>query len=128
MTTRGDIFDLEIGDVPPSLNRIGTRGSRFAYHRAKKKWEGYFTIALLSSGVPKGLAKVEATATCRFHTRHKRDEGNYRWMLEKALGDALQINGCLDDDSSEEFTFGKLRFEKEPGVPRTIVTLEVLKK
>lgn len=120
-------FVLDIPDVPPSLNGMGfgSRGAHMKFHRLKKQWEGYFTIALLEVKVPKKMAQVVATALCRFKDRRKRDEGNFRFMLEKALGDALQLNGVIADDTPDQFTFPKLEIEPDRGVPRTLVTLEV---
>lgn len=94
-------------------------------HRIKKEWEGKLLAAMLKAKVPKGLSQVQATAHCRFKTSHKRDEGNFRWLLEKALGDALQLHGALDDDTVDEFTFPKLTIEPGKGKPRTVITLEV---
>lgn len=123
----GDIFELTIAATPPSLNAasLGSRGAHMKFHRLKKEWEGHITAGLLKAQVPKGLERVHATAVCRFPSRRKRDEGNFRYLLEKALGDTLQLNGCLEDDTPEQFTFGKLVFDADRGPARTILTLEV---
>lgn len=123
----GDIFELNIPDTPPSLNAasLGSKGAHMKFHRLKKRWEGMIVITLLEARVPKGLERVHATAVCRFPSRRKRDEGNFRYLLEKALGDALQLHGCLDDDTPEKYTFGKLVFDPDRGPARTLVTLEV---
>lgn len=122
-----DLYELSIPEVPPSLNGMGFggRNSHMKLHRLKKRWEGYFVITLLENKVPKALTRVRASARLRFRVKRRRDEGNFRWLLEKALGDALQANGNLDDDTADEFTFGTLTFEADRGQPRTTVTLEV---
>jgi hypothetical protein len=121
------IYELDIPDTPPSLNAasLGSRGAHMKFHRVKKQWQGYLLITFLETKLPKGLFTVHATALLRFPQRRKRDEGNFRFMLEKALGDALQINGHLEDDTPDQFTFGKLTFEEERGTPRTLVRLSI---
>lgn len=120
-------YTLSIPGTPPSLNaaKLGSKGAHMKFHREKKKWEGMCVVALLEQKVPKGLTRVRATAVCRFPQKRRRDEGNFRYLLEKALGDALQINGNLSDDTADEFNFGKLAFDPETGTPLTTITLEV---
>ena len=127
MTTGADIYELSIPGTPPSLNGMGFggRASHMKLHRLKKEWEGLMLITLLEMRVPKKLTKVIATARLRFTVKRKRDEGNFRWLLEKALGDVLQTNGNLADDTPEQFTFTGLDFDPIKGSPRTTITLEV---
>lgn len=82
-------------------------------------------IALLEQRVPKGAERVEATACLRFPVLRRRDEGNFRVVLEKALGDALQLHGVIADDTPDQFRFGKITFDEEKGTPLTIVELEL---
>lgn len=110
--------------IPPSLNTIGTRGSHWVVARHKKRWQGAYEALLLSSTLPRGLERVEATASLRFPVRRRRDEGNYRWLIEKALGDALVNGGWLQDDTSAEFRFGRVEFEEETGPARTTIRIE----
>lgn len=115
------IVELEFGNVPPSINT--RRGEHWAKTRKRKQdWQDWFFLALLEQKVPK-LKKVHATAAIRLPRSRRRDEGNYRDVLEKALGDALQLQ-WLADDTPEFFTFGEVTFDKEPGRSRTIVRLE----
>jgi hypothetical protein len=118
------MIQLVYNDTPPSLNRIGTRGSRWAVTRAKARWQGILEQLLLISGLRRGQARIHATASLRLPLRRTRDEGNYRWCLEKALGDALVNGRWLPDDTPEHFTFGELTFE-QPGPGRTTVTLQI---
>ena len=53
-----------------------------------------------------------------FPTRIRRDQGNYRFLTEKALGDALVMGGWLRDDSWEFFEFGGFGMQYEKGVKR----------
>ena len=118
------IVQLHLPGTPPSLNQTGASRSWQRFYREKKKWEGYCMIALLEMKVPKGLARVEASALLRFASKRRRDEGNFRVVLEKALGDALQLHGAIADDTPEQFSFGKVAFDEEKGDPLTIVELE----
>lgn len=116
-------WDLRLPGTPPSFNKVGHSGNRWAWSREVKKWKGYCMIGLLEARVPKTLAFVRASAVCHFTTNRKRDEGNYRTILEKALGDALQL-GWLDDDDPDHFEFGRVRFGEKSNPPLTVVRLE----
>jgi hypothetical protein len=120
MTTQ-TIATLTHGATPPSLNQIGTRGSRWAVHRAKKQWQHTLEMLLLEAGLP-ALETVEASAVLRFPTRRRRDAGNHSWLLEKALGDAL-VPRWLPDDTADRFRFFGVEFDDEQGTPLTIVTI-----
>ena len=104
-------------DVPPSLNE---RGHWAAYQRHKKRWDKIFTDLLVAEVLPE-LARVEATAKLWFPIARRRDEGNFRWLLEKSLGDALQVR-WLADDTPEFYSCGRIEFERGP--KRTEVVLE----
>lgn len=114
---------LDIPQTPPSLNALGTRGSHWVVTRAKREWQQIFEGCLLAGHVQRQLGLVRASAVMRFPTRRRRDEGNYRWLLEKALGDALTNGGWLEDDTADLFRFAQLDFDAEVGAPRTLVTL-----
>jgi hypothetical protein len=111
-------------DTPPSLNRMGTRGSHWATSRAKKQWQQNLGMLLLVNRIPRNLQHVTASAVLRFPTRRRRDEDNHSWLLAKALGDAL-VNGWLPDDTPEHFRFAGLTFDPEPGPRRTTITLRL---
>jgi hypothetical protein len=117
-------FQLRLYETPPSLNRF-TGGSKGPYHRAKASWQKQLGTSLMVAGVPRGLKKVEASALLTFPVKRKRDEGNMRFLLEKALGDILVEGGWLPDDQAGAFTFSKLSIDPEKGGPLTVVTLEV---
>jgi hypothetical protein len=113
---------IELAACPPSLNRDAGRHWR-VFHRKKQAWQADIERLLLAEQLPRGLARVHATASLRFPQRRRRDEGNFRWLLEKALGDALTNGRWLADDTAEEFTTGALVFENERGPQRTTLTL-----
>lgn len=108
-------------DVPPSINVIASRGSHWPVTTAKKTWQGICEVLLLTAKLPRPLDAVHATASLRFPVNRVRDEGNFRWLLEKALGDALVNGGWLADDDPARFTFGALTFEAECGPKRTTI-------
>lgn len=121
-----NIYELSLPDVPASLNRVGSRGrSHWAWTNEKKKWEGLIGIGLMQAKVPRGLMRVEATAILRFPTKRRRDEGNFRTMLEKALGDILVSGGWLPDDDPDCFSFRELSFDSDKGPAETRIRLKV---
>jgi hypothetical protein len=124
VTAIGTTTALYVADTPPSLNRMGTRGSHWATSRAKKQWQQNLGMLLLVNGVPRNLHHVTASAVLRFPVRRGRDEDNHAWLLAKALGDAL-VNGWLPDDTPEHFRFAGLTFDPEPGPRRTTITLRL---
>lgn len=114
---------LTYADTPPSLNQTGTRGSHWVVGRMKKLWQTNLEILLMEARLPRGLVSVTASASMRFSVRRDRDEGNHRWLLEKALGDALVNGGWLPDDTAGQFRFGQVLFEDERGPRRTTIEL-----
>lgn len=128
MSNEKRAFELDVPGIPKSLNQVGSRGSRFAWQNEKKAWEGMLWTACTIAKLPRDLAFVHAVAILHPTTNRRRDEGNYRTMLEKALGDALQLGGWLADDSPEFFKFGSLAFGVPEKPARTVVILEVDEK
>jgi hypothetical protein len=110
--------------VPPSLNAVGFHSHWTVGRKAKQDWEQWLSIALMEQRVPKGLKRVEATATLRFKQKRRRDEGNHRTLLEKALGDVLQGRGYLEDDTPDFYRFGRLTMLAPVPQPETIVVLD----
>lgn len=111
-----------LAETPPSLNVIAGRGSRWTFSRAKRRWQSDLGIALMADGLPRGLHRVEVSAVLTFPTRRRRDAGNHRVLVEKALGDALVEGGWLPDDTPEHFDFGAVTFGL--GHPRTTISLD----
>jgi hypothetical protein len=104
--------------APPSMNVLGS-GNRFAYQAMKKAWQEVLTGALERVELPRGLSHVLVEGQCTFPDRDVRDQGNHRFMLEKAMGDALVAGGWLPDDAWEFYEFGGLAAVYEKGVSRT---------
>lgn len=90
-----------------SLNVLGS-GNRFTYQAMKKGWTEALTLALGESGLQRGLQRVMVEGLMCFPTRTKRDQGNHRFIVEKALGDALTAGGWLEDDDWDRYSFGGL--------------------
>lgn len=112
---------------PASMNKApasGSRGARMARHKAKRGLEADLSRLLLAAEVPRPIPgdRVRATAELLFPAARRRDEGNYRTALEKALGDALAPHDpehpfrWLSDDTPEHFTFGAVTFGLTPAV------------
>jgi hypothetical protein len=115
---------LCVPGTPPSLNQIGYRSHWAVGRKAKQDWEQFLSIALMEQGVPRRLKRVEATATLRFKQKRRRDEGNFKALLDKALGDVLQAGGWLADDTPDYYRFGELTFLAPVPQPETIVLLD----
>lgn len=119
------IYKLSLPETPPSFNQVGHSGNRWAWTQAKKYWQQMIEVALMASGMPRSQTSLHATAVLTFPTRRRRDVGNFRTLLEKCLGDALVNGGWLDDDTPDQFEFGKLIFDPETGPANTTLILEV---
>lgn len=103
-------YVVTLSDTPPSFNAVGHTGNRWAWTKAKKDWQATIEMALMVAGVPRGLGNVVARAELHFPTNRRRDEGNYRTLLEKCLGDALVNGRWLKDDTPEFFRFDRILF------------------
>lgn len=114
-------YCLSYPDTPPSFNKVGHTGNRWTWTREKKRWQEFIEMMLLIDKVPRGLVHVDARAELLFPTKRKRDEGNYRVLLEKCLGDALVNGEWLIDDTSQFYRFGAVRFDH--GAARTKLIL-----
>lgn len=113
-----------IGETPPSLNRVA--GRRWEWTKAKRRWQTDLGVLLMAERLPRGLQRVEASAVLTFPTNRRRDEGNYRSLLEKSLGDALVEGGWLDDDTPDYFAFNAVTFAL--GSARTTLDLTACPK
>lgn len=113
---------IRIREVPPSLNQLGS-GNRMKFWRIKKEWQAKFLGALTAVELPHGLDRVIVEGQITFPVHRRRDEGNFRFFLEKALGDTLTAGGWLKDDDADSYSFGSLLFAVEPGISEVILTL-----
>lgn len=84
--------------APPSLNAGGTGIDWTVYSNLRDGWKAMFEEALRGSGLEPCEA-ISVEAQIGFADRRTRDEGNVRWLIEKALGDVLVEHGYLPDDS-----------------------------
>lgn len=98
-----------------SLNVFGSGANRFTYQNAKAQWEEVFRELLEVAGLPKGLGRIVVEATMCFPDRAARDQGNFRFIVEKALGDCLVEHGWLYDDDWSRYEFGNLAYRYEKG-------------
>lgn len=119
------IYEVKLPETPPSFNKVGHTGNRWAWTKMKKAWQEDIEWGLIACGVPRNREFAEVTAVLRFSTKRRRDAGNYRTLLEKVTGDALVSVGVIPDDVPDHFEFGKLIFDKETGPAETRLILEV---
>lgn len=114
---------LTVDRVPPSLNEALKKGGWRWYHQTKKTWGELLGAELRRANVPT-LTHLYAMGRITFPNRIVRDQGNYRFMVEKALGDAAQAVGVLVDDNWDLYEFGDLTYRYEKDVRRTEVILQ----
>lgn len=107
---------------PPSLNALGD-GNRFAYRAMKEAWQRRIVELLEQTDLPRPLDHVLAEGVLVVPDRARRDQGNHRFLLEKALGDALTAGGWLEDDDWARYEFGGLQAVYDKGVSRMRVML-----
>jgi hypothetical protein len=110
--------------APPSMNSGNHSMQPMAYQALKHAWQDAFADLLEASGLPRGLESVSVEGLVGFPTRAVRDGGNFRWMIEKALGDALVsgsdnvAGGWIEDDCFFpvcRYEFGGLQAVHAPG-------------
>lgn len=123
--------------LPPRISVNATRGQHWARTlKLRRRLTAMLSELLVAEGVPQPIPgdRVHATAVLTFPTARRRDEGNFRAELEKALGDTLAPpppkglppgavisleRRWLTDDTPEHFTFGELTFDVRRGAPAT---------
>lgn len=119
--------DMVHAGVPPSFNAMQqgqhTGRSHFVYQALKHGWMDALKELLDETELPQPLAHVHAEGLLCFPDRRERDQGNFRVLLEKALGDVLVDGGWLPDDSWSYYEFGNLRRTYAKGEAWTQVTL-----
>jgi hypothetical protein len=108
--------------APPSMNLLGS-GNQFAYQAHKSAWQEALIELLEEADLPRPVARIVAEGEVTFPDRRKRDQGNHRFFVEKALGDALVTGGWLEDDDWTRYEFGGLAAMYEKGVSRTRLML-----
>lgn len=118
-----DWYEVWVGATPPSFNRAGMSGSRWTLMKVVKQWREMLGMAMLAAAAPRDCNLVVATATITFPSRRRRDAENFRVVLSKALGDALQDYGAIPDDTAEYYRLADVELVVEPGVSRTSLRL-----
>lgn len=107
-------------ELAKSLNVLGSGGGDLhVYVDQKERLEAAFIEELDKSGLPRGLQSVVVECHITFGDQHGRDEGNIRFFLEKALGDALITGHWLPDDTFypvRHYTFGGIQPAYDPTV------------
>lgn len=100
--------------TPVSLNVFGS-GSQFLYQTVKRSWHDALGALLAQSDLPRPLESVYVIGEMCFADGRTRDQGNYRFVVEKALGDVLQTMGYLHDDNWQAYSFGDLAYRHIKG-------------
>lgn len=118
---------ITLDRVPPSMNKLGARGKPLQWHRMKKAWqrllEGELMLGASRGAIPKRVASVVVTGVMEFPTNRGRDEGNFRSLVEKALGDALKNGGWIEDDTPDYYRFERLELVGGCDDKKTILDL-----
>lgn len=99
----------------PTLNLFGSGNHWQTYQGAKKNWEVWLADRLEESGLPRGLESVLVEGRLCFPTRNAPDQGNHRYFIEKVLGDVLEGEGWIPNDSWDHYEFGNLARVVRPG-------------
>lgn len=111
---------LALPYTPPSLNKI-TGGNGWAWRGEKAALQRDLEMLLLAERIPRPVEHIAASASLAFPVARRRDEGNFRALIEKSLGDALVNGRWLIDDTPEHFQFGGLTFTRGPSA--TLIAL-----
>lgn len=115
------------GVLPKSFNQIGASGNWRAWQSAKKDWEGRMVKLIDDAELPRFSGMfAKTTAILTVPTRRRRDAGNFGVVLEKALGDALQLAGVIEDDTPDFWSWTSVTFTHSPGVRATTLVVELV--
>lgn len=117
-------YEVWVGATPPSFNVAGMSGNRWKLAKIVKEWRETLGMAMIAAGVPRNCKRVIATATLTFPAKRRRDAENFRVVLSKALGDALQDRGVIPDDTAEFYRLADVVLEVQPGTSRTSIRLD----
>jgi hypothetical protein len=134
---RRNAKDGALDPITPSINDIGAPGDagmNMAYKRAKELWEKVFVAVLTeppgepaqfvkpgtasvqilipevkrTGELPRPCGKLMVEGLMVWPDRRERDRGNYQTIVDKWLGDALQLGGWLPKDDWTRYGFGNL--------------------
>jgi hypothetical protein len=107
--------DMAHVGTPQSIRMFGSGANHFTYQTIKHAWQAMLAEQLNASGLPTGLGHVLVEGEACFPTRTRRDQGNHRFIVEKALGDALTDGAWLEDDDWTRYEFGGLAYRYVKG-------------
>jgi hypothetical protein len=111
--------------VPVSYNETRYARWQVAYRKGKP-FRDALALMLPGAGLARPVPGVVVNAVLRFPVARRRDEGNFRTPLEKALGDALVKGGYLLDDTPDQFRVERVEFAPVAGPAETALTFTVL--
>ena len=121
------VYYLTVPMLPPSNNSNAVRSHWRGFHQAKKLWQASLDDAIRAERVPVGSGLfVRATVEFTAPDRRKRDADNHEWVVRKALGDALQDAGVLENDTPDDWSWTSGRFNYRKGERATTVVLELV--
>jgi len=98
------------GEHPPSVNQLPLNPRDPKYRKARDNWIQDFAYSFNEAGnkLPKNIIWLRAYAVLTFTKYRRRDSGNYKALIEKWLGDALQHAGIIKDDTHDIYSFGNV--------------------
>lgn len=103
---------------PESANEAGSGSNWAAYQSKKRVWMDLLKELIAAAGLPRGLGRIVVEGEMTFGRRPGAkgpDQDNYRFPLSKALGDALEEGGWLEQDNWLRYEFGGLRYRYSKG-------------
>lgn len=106
--SRAKTNPLHHGAVP-SLNVAGSGSNHFVYQAAKKEWSKTILGMLRATDLPLGCEYILVEGLVCFPDRIVRDQGNFRYFIEKVTGDTLVQGSYIADDSWDQYEFGNLQ-------------------
>ena len=109
--------------APTSFNAFGSGANQHAWQGQKKQWADILRGLLEESRLRKGVERVFVEGVVCFGDQTERDQGNFRIMIEKSLGDLLVEDGWLHGDDWSRYQFGNLALRYVPGENWTELTL-----
>jgi hypothetical protein len=128
---------LEVKRTPPSINANQIRSNWRGFQKEKKNWQEEIGQLLMIKGrkrgayqraIAGGVMRFEPHKIAHLRSYERRDSGNYRGLVDKALGDALIIDPHLPaplryipDDDEAHYHFSGVEFDPTPGPPRTVL-------
>ena len=116
-------FSLELPGTPPSFNQVGLHSHWARGRKVKQEWQQMVEVMLMKEQVPRNLHSVAASAVVNFKQRRRRDEGNWKAILDKVTGDALVTARRIPDDTPQYYRFGSVELRAPCEVPSTVIKL-----